>query len=254
LPSQLITNGVEGFDQLFAACAAQPTCASTHGNVRSKLDALIAAGNQQSRPVTFGSATDSHTAQITGNDMATIVWYLLGNGATVSQIPAAIDALRAGDTSVISEALSQLSTRAGSSALGTQIAVDCNDSAPVLGPADQGVIDSGGWKAGMQYFYPGVYCAAAGTKPLPDTFRRPVTSDIPTLVLAGRFDPNTAPSRSRATASRLKRATFVEIADQSHVVATNSECASTLFAAFVTDPDDTLDTGCADALTPPTFV
>jgi CubicO group peptidase (beta-lactamase class C family)/pimeloyl-ACP methyl ester carboxylesterase len=253
LPSDLINNGEEGFDRLFVACAAEAACAASHGDLRATLDELVAHFNAQPQSVAFEGIGGPQTALITGNDVSTIAWYLLGNGTTVAQVPAVIDALAAGDTTVISRALSAIAARSTIAALGTQIAVDCNDAGVVFGPDDSAIVNGSGWQAGVQYFYPGVYCQYARTTPLPDSFREAVQSDIPTLVLGGTFDPNTSVSGSEAGADRLENSTFVQIADGSHFVVETSPCARELLVAFVSDPEHEIETACAEALTPPTF-
>jgi pimeloyl-ACP methyl ester carboxylesterase len=252
-PAELIPNGEEGFERLFTACADDAACAQNHGDLRSTLDDLVVRFNEEPQSVSFEGTSGPQTAMITGNDMATVMWYLLGNGSTLSQVPAAIGALAAGDTTIISQALSAIASQASAAAFGTQVAVDCNDGAPVLGPDDAAVVDGSGWQTGIQYFYPGLFCAAAGTTPLSDSFREPVQTDLPALVLGGAFDPITSSSGNRAVAERLENSTFVEIADGSHFVIGTSECARSLLVAFVDDPHTDVDTACADALTPPTF-
>jgi CubicO group peptidase (beta-lactamase class C family)/pimeloyl-ACP methyl ester carboxylesterase len=252
LPSELVSDGDEGFDALFAACDAQAACTGAYGDLHTRLDRLVEQFNAHPQPVAFDGRSGPQTATITGNDAATVLWYLLGNGMTLPQVPAAIDALDNGDTSIIGASLSTISGRASGLALGTQIAVDCADSGAKITQGEGQVLDQSGWQAGVQYFYPGLFCEASGVAAVPDSFREPVTADIPTLVLGGSFDPITARSRSSAAAAYLPNAQFVEIADQSHFVVGSSACAQALHAAFVSNPEQ-FDTACADKLSPPTF-
>jgi len=78
----------------------------------------------------------------------------------------------------------------------------------------------------------------------------PVVSDIPTLVLAGDFDIQTAVSWALDTASYLPNSQAVVLPETGHGTLSFSDCALDLGEAFVEDPSRTLDATCAKALTP----
>jgi pimeloyl-ACP methyl ester carboxylesterase len=71
------------------------------------------------------------------------------------------------------------------------------------------------------YPFPGV-CQAMDLPMLPDTFRAPVTSDVPTLFVSGTHDSNTPPAQAEAVAARFSQAT--------HVIVENAGHESTLIA------------------------
>ncbi len=60
----------------------------------------------------------------------------------------------------------------------------------------------------------------------------PVQSDIPTLILAGEFDPITPPSYGRIAASTLTVSTFVEIPGAGHGASPTSECTKISLTFF----------------------
>jgi pimeloyl-ACP methyl ester carboxylesterase len=74
----------------------------------------------------------------------------------------------------------------------------------------------------------------------------PVGTQVPTLVLAGQFDPFAGPAVSRHVADLVgPRARWVEFLSEGHSVRASSPCASRLVAEFIGDPTKGLDTGCA---------
>lgn len=85
-------------------------------------------------------------------------------------------------------------------------------------------------------------------------FFEPVRSDLPTLVLAGEFDPTTPPEYSRLAASTLTNSTFVEAPAVGHVVAPRFACTRGIMADFLDDPSRSPDTGCVADLPPVKFV
>lgn len=82
----------------------------------------------------------------------------------------------------------------------------------------------------------------------PNIAVEPVTSDIPTLLLAGIFDNTTPPSLSRAAAERLSNGYFYELPSAHGLVLT--ECALDLMTQFLADPTVAPDASCIDAMTP----
>jgi len=82
----------------------------------------------------------------------------------------------------------------------------------------------------------------------------PVESDIPTLVLAGAFDPITPPAGGQAVADRLTNASFVLFPDAGHAVLNSGDCAVETAMAFLRAPSSTVDQTCVDALPAMSFV
>ena len=69
---------------------------------------------------------------------------------------------------------------------------------------------------------------------------------IPTLVLAGQFDPNARPADSRRTATMIGvHARWVEFAGMGHSVRAFSPCAAGMVTAFIDRPNGPLDASCA---------
>ena len=74
----------------------------------------------------------------------------------------------------------------------------------------------------------------------------PHDTAVPTLVLAGQFDPNITPEQSRRVADRIgPRARWVLFAGIGHSVRHFSVCAQRLVAAFIAKPDQREDAACA---------
>ena len=80
-----------------------------------------------------------------------------------------------------------------------------------------------------------------------------VSSDIPTLVAAGEFDPITPPSYGQLTVSGLANARYFEVPGVGHGASPYFECTRGLLGAFLDDPHAELDTACVDDLEPVTF-
>jgi pimeloyl-ACP methyl ester carboxylesterase len=76
-------------------------------------------------------------------------------------------------------------------------------------------------------------------------FHDPVTAAIPTLVLQGTMDVQTAPSWGALMVSSLPKGQLVMIEEAGHGTLSFSQCARDLGTAFIEDPLARLDTSCA---------
>jgi pimeloyl-ACP methyl ester carboxylesterase len=104
-------------------------------------------------------------------------------------------------------------------------------------------------------------CEFWDVAPLPAFENEPVVSDIPTLILAGEYDPATPPPNGEQAARTLARGHFFEFRGFGHSVlrALSSEtarprCAMQLVTAFLDDPSAEPDGSCVESLPPPRFL
>ncbi|MCG3189010.1 MAG: hypothetical protein LKCHEGNO_01253 [Burkholderiaceae bacterium] len=79
---------------------------------------------------------------------------------------------------------------------------------------------------------------------------QPVHSDIPTLLLSGRFDPITPPEMADRVAATLSRAVRFTFAGGTHGQAFTVPCANRLIAQFLDDPMRRPDGACVQEATP----
>ncbi len=86
-----------------------------------------------------------------------------------------------------------------------------------------------------------------------DAFHEPVVSDVPTLILSGEYDPITPPVFGEIAASTLSNSQIFEFPATGHgVLLARHACASTMIAAFLSDPTN-VDSACVGAIRPPQF-
>jgi pimeloyl-ACP methyl ester carboxylesterase len=81
---------------------------------------------------------------------------------------------------------------------------------------------------------------------------KPVSSDIPTLVLAGEFDTGVPPYVVRQIPPTLPRSTYVEVPASAHLQLASynigSDCARAIATEFLARPWRAPDTSCVDSL------
>jgi len=81
-----------------------------------------------------------------------------------------------------------------------------------------------------------------------------VVSDLPTLVLAGEYDPITPVRWAELAASTLSNSTLVVIPATGHSVTGSDVCANSIVDQFIADPTLVPDTSCVDPSIVPYWV
>jgi hypothetical protein len=109
------------------------------------------------------------------------------------------------------------------------------DSAPTLGP---GFVD---------------LCDAWGAGEADAIENEPVTSTIPTLILAGEYDPITPPAWGQEVNELLVNSDYVEFPGQGHGPTLQNACAVEVMQEFINDPTKTPEANCIDRMTAPNF-
>jgi pimeloyl-ACP methyl ester carboxylesterase len=97
-------------------------------------------------------------------------------------------------------------------------------------------------------------CKTWNVEQLPKTVDDPVISDIPTLVLNGRFDPITPPQNGQEAAKTLKNSYFFEFPNTGHSAFQSIDCANDIVSNFLKDPSTRPDDDCVKKLTSPKFL
>jgi pimeloyl-ACP methyl ester carboxylesterase len=99
-------------------------------------------------------------------------------------------------------------------------------------------------------------CQAWGVPPVDPSFVEPVTSDVPTLIIAGEFDPSTPPVWGELAAKTLSQSQVITIRRGSHSSTQQwggDGCAMSLAADFFSAPKAFLltpETHCGSTRTP----
>jgi|APFre7841882724_1041349.scaffolds.fasta_scaffold14483_2 hypothetical protein len=84
---------------------------------------------------------------------------------------------------------------------------------------------------------------------------QPVASDVPTLIVAGEFDPVTPPEFAIRIQQGLRRAQILVVPGFGHLrLLSGSDCTSALAPAFLRSPERQLDGTCLAQLPPMEFV
>ncbi len=90
--------------------------------------------------------------------------------------------------------------------------------------------------------------------PAPAIMKEPVSSDVPTLLLTGEFDPATPPAFAEMAAQTLGRHYLYVFPGMGHTDGFFSLCWSSIASGFLADPERAPDSSCIAQMGEPQFV
>ncbi len=136
--------------------------------------------------------------------------------------------------------------------------IECAENVPFEAPADfaAAVADLdpavGGHVVGASLYATGI-CDVWDVPAVDPADRAPVRADVPTLLLAGEYDPVTPPAWAELAAETLTAAQVYEFPGAGHGVFRTSACARSVIVDFLADPTVPVDAGCIATMGPPDF-
>jgi pimeloyl-ACP methyl ester carboxylesterase len=241
------------YDELFGACNQNPTCAAQYPNLENRFWAVVEQLNQT--PTTISIIHPDTGEQIdvylNGDILLDILYmslYVPGNYATFPKI---IDNLEAGDF-VYLEQIAPLFLFDDTFSEGMYYAIVCAEDAD-FDPNEADLNDLQPQLAsriGYELQAMQDSCALWPVDQLPPDIDDPVVSDIPTLLLSGRFDPITPPAFAAAAANTLENGYNIVDPLASHGVAFGHNCINQITQDFLDNPDTEPDSTCLSSLTP----
>lgn len=246
-------------------CAALPACAEAYPELEAQFARVVARLNQE--PIRLQS-TDAGTGEKTTeflNGTKLIEWMVIDSfydpawpPHKSALMPLIIDQLDQGKAALARAWLAhEQDSRwlAPGFAWGLYFAINCQDDGNGI---------SSGMLANQSTAYPqlGGYvraareveiCEAWGLPPVPIS-EEPLSSDIPTLIMAGSYDPITAPEWGRALAGNLSRSYFFEFPGWGHNVDQDNPCSQRMKAAFLDNPAVEPNSSCMADLPGASFI
>jgi pimeloyl-ACP methyl ester carboxylesterase len=245
------------FEELFAACAQDADCGAGYPNLREVFYQQVDRLNEN--PVTI-SLTDIETgrtyqALLDGESFMGGIFQMLYATEIIPFIPRIIYDARAGDYGFFSRILG-LFTFDRSVLYGMYYSVQCAEETG-YSPEDY---DLSGLPEQIQqmedisaeFFLQA--CEIWNVEPAPGEVNEPVRSNVPTLVLSGRFDPITPPAYGEQVAEGLANAQIVVFPNGGHGSALSGECQDQVILDFLANPAAPADTSCVEAIAGPDFV
>jgi pimeloyl-ACP methyl ester carboxylesterase len=242
-------NVAEAVDAFFRYCATDQACAAQYPDLavtyREALAALARA------PLIVAMRPESHSRDdrmsLTASLLEVLVSRLIYYPSAWSGLPRLIAAVHDRDGEGLEKVLvSARGAMAVEVSHSTNLAVECRDRPHYHAPIAAGA-------SVLDRLQPYGLCddwSELGPAPLV-----PIGTAVPTLVLAGEFDPVTRPSQSQHVATLIGRnASWVVFPRIGHNVRAFSPCGAKIAADFIDHPERSPDTSCADRAPPVPFL
>jgi pimeloyl-ACP methyl ester carboxylesterase len=249
----------------FAACRADVVCRTIYPDLEQTYTDVVndLAVNPVTLEIVNSKTGESKTEVLDGVAFDGTVLGMLGS-PEASGIPGLVYEVRAGNyESIIAsmetawELESEKPVEKSRAAIGLQLAVICNEEAPFVAPGEMEEMlatyptDINFFAAFDEVLYKA--CRAWGIGPANPLENMPVTSDVPTLILAGEYDAARSPAAVRRAAERLANSTVVEFPGAGHSVVLAGECPLAIMSSFLDNPASAPDTGCIVKMDRPQF-
>ena len=251
------------FQLLIDSCAADQTCNADYPDLGAALVQAVQTLNDApaSGVVTIPTTGETFDTLTTGDVLVNTLFLAFYQKSYLPLLPEIIFEAAAGNVAGVNLLrASEILILEGVS-FGMHYSVQCQDEAPFTSEEEiaRNIAANPLYKSllkseELDYYAQNqiIPCGIWDVPPSAPIENVAVSSDIPTLILAGEFDPVTPPSAGRAVAANLSQSTFIEFAGASHGLLGSSSCANSVITAFLDARE--LDTACVGELTAPQWV
>jgi len=237
---------------LFEACAADEACDAAFPHLRQlffdtveRLDA-DAVDTVITNPLTG----ESYDALLTGDGLFGLVFQLLYETEVLPGLPQLVYDASQGNFDTINRIRGALLAQSTISSPGMMFSVQCNEELAFSSLEEFEAVladypELAGFFEDSMLGYPAFHvCTYWGSGQAAAIENEPVSSDVPTLVMQGEYDPITPPDWGRNAAETLENGHFFEYPGVGHGASVVAGCPCEMLIAFLNDPAHAPDDSC----------
>lgn len=251
----LAPNAMRAFETLFAGCAADAPCTEKYGDLETLLRETIIQLNADPPLITARHPLTGERImmRLTGELLIETLFNALYSADAIPLLPNLIRSVHDGRYAVFSREAINYQIIPEFIADGMMFSVQCHEEI-IFGSeaayhASFAALDFPGIDRMMELGAIDITsCALWDAGDGGAVENEPVRSTIPTLVMAGEYDPITPPAWAAQTAAQLDMAYFFEYPGLAHGTSRQHECAVTMLLTFLDDPTMRPDATCIDAM------
>jgi pimeloyl-ACP methyl ester carboxylesterase len=269
---------INAFTTLFEGCAADAACDDAYPDLEDVFYDTVERLNDEplAYDATDPNTGDTYESEVYGDDLASAIFSLLYDTDSIPYLPGMIWQLSEGDATWYDELMNQNTYPGGARVVrprqdqdedeafldgdseGMNQSLECAEEAPFndLQVALESAAQVPPALRDFQANYiESVYadCEIWQVEPMPQIETERVTSDLPTLVLAGEYDPVTPPTWAVSATKGLSNSYYYEFIGMGHGVSLQ-RCPERIMLTFLDDPTLQPQDNCIRRLDPPRFV
>jgi pimeloyl-ACP methyl ester carboxylesterase len=249
---ELPENALRAFNALFYGCAADADCAAAFPDLEWVFFDTVDRLNEEpgAYEVTDALTKERFDVLLDGDTLVAMLFSFLYHTDVIPSLPQIIYDAADGNFDLIALIQGSLMAQREAMSIGMQLSVQCNEEYAFISleeyealladyPQLQGFLEDA--LVGTPGFEVCEEWDSGRADPIEN---EPVTSDVPTLLMAGEFDPITPPAWAHHAAETLPNATVVEFAGVGHGASIAEGCPRDVLIAFLNDPTGPLDDAC----------
>ena len=250
-------NVAAALQAFFTTCQQDPGCQQSYPELETLLFELVANLNEAPVrvPITNMLTGKQYNSVMDGNTFLGVVIKSLYSSEILPIIPMMVYETAQGNYNKLSSLRSSFLTNAEFLSSGMYYSVICHEEAPFSNP-DTVTSSLAQYPQLAEFFENSLtnshstfdFCANWNTGQAEELQNQAVESSIPTLVLAGQFDPSTPPTWSKLVADQLENSTYVEFRGIGHVPSLSHPCPNSIALAFLSNPSQKPDSSCAQGM------
>lgn len=235
------------FQMVFQNCAADAECARAYPNLEQVFYELVDKLNADPViiDITDPETQNQYEALLDGDSLMGAIFQMLYITDAIPLIPGVIYDARAGDFTFLSQILG-LIVFDRTMSMGMYYTVMCAEDAD-FNPEDVDLEGLPPQVAAMNETSGTSFldtCKIWNVEPLGSDVDEPVSSDIPTLVLNGAYDPITPPEYGEEAAKTLSNSYVFTFPTGGHGAAFSGECQDQIILEFLDNPNSPPDGSC----------
>lgn len=257
--NELTSDAQRVYDVLFQGCAKDATCSKKYPDLKNVFFKLVDSLNK--KPINLNtvdpSTNKSYTLPFAGDDLVGFIFSAFYVTSLIPLIPQLIYQVNSRQYDQLSNIYGYLEFDSTFSD-GMFYSVECGEDWPFLTQLDITASKQGiephiakvfGGDEDSEY----AICQFWKVQQVPAEQKQAVTSNLPTLVLAGEYDPITPPALGQDAAKTLSKSYFFLFPGQGHGQEYSSTCSDSIISAFQNNPDQQPSGACINNMTEPAF-